>query len=127
VFFEIFAFFGIGIVILVLMAELGQKPFFGIAASVLLLVLSFWVAIDSIQFPYATQIITTGTIVQPMNYTTEIVNIYNLNETTTTLYQDLPEITPVIETKHLLWLVLLLCSLYGLLSYAEDIRATAKR
>lgn len=140
--FEIFAFFGIVIALLAAMAELGQKPFFGIAASVLLLVLSFWVLLDSIQFPYATQTIVTGseaktgTNLQDSNttsnstFTAITLNegvALNRNETTTTLYQNIPEITPAIETKYLLWLVLLFVAMYGMLSYAEDIRSVAKQ
>ena len=160
--FEIFAFFGIVIALLAAAAELGQKPFLGIAASVLLLVLSFWVLLDSVQFPYATQTIVTGsegrtgtnlqssTSNSTTNSTSEAISntttassnttentalslalnenvALNRNETTTTLYANIPEITPAIETKYFLWLVLLFCSLYGLLSYAEDIRSVARK
>lgn len=134
--FEIFAFFGIVIALLAAMAELGQKPFFGIAASVLLLILSLWVALDSIQFAASTQKITTGTSYQDCNCTEYVIReqdiifgkatLYDLNETTTTIYSDVPEITPAIESKYLIWLVLFLVSIYGMLSYAEDIRSIAK-
>lgn len=147
--FEIFAFFGLTVIALAVLAEMGRKPFLGIAASVILLILSIAVLTDGIQFRTGentlsaeTQLISNSTAVQSGVSVPQLDNStlfaknstfssstasLSKNSTTTYTYANIPAITPVIEIKVLLWLILMFISLYGLIAYAEEIRANIGR
>lgn len=126
------------------MAELGRKPFFGIAASLLLLILAIAILTDGIQFQSGMNVISTDSLqnsnsssnstaysftdnasLTSTNTSTLISGttaLISKNATTTYLYTEMPEITPVIPIKQLLWLFMTLLSIYGLFAYATEIK-----
>ena len=134
--FEVFAFFGIVAGMLVLAAELGKKPLFGLAAGIIVLILAFVVQAESIQFPTGTTELitgtdtTTGTNLQNAsnssgNFTLTTITLnealaHGQNRTITTNYSNLPQFTSVMKTEDFLFIIFLVVGVYGILAYAGD-------
>ena len=121
--YEFFAFFGIVIALFTLGAELGRKPFLGIAAGLLLIILSLWVQNAGIYIPVGS--IQTTVQVQDCPGACELQNAtsINTNSTITTVptYQKIPDFSTFMTTQDLLFLVLLLSGIYMVFVFSEEI------
>lgn len=113
---ELIGFFGIIIMILVILGE-QKQPFLGFTGSILLLVMAYWILQGGIQITTGqTKVITQTGTQNALNGTT------TLNVTTTeniqSIYTNVP-VLPFYELSNLLSLILIFLALYGLYHYVD--------
>lgn len=142
---EVIGFVGAVIVLLFFFAE-QRKPFLGFSASIMLMVLSFWILADGIQVrsgelktianlenmtgnstaqTNGVNTVVAGIITAYTATTTEDVeSLTNITGTETLqyAYTDVP-VTPFAETHQFIGLMLLLISLYGMFHYVATFMA----
>ena len=119
---DVFAFYGIFVVLLFAFGELGQKKILGVFASLLFLILGLVVYVDNLTFSVSdTKIISTS----EQDSTETVLGITTTNKTisgneTTTRNYAPPAALPYVPLTfaQLIGLSLLLISMYGLIYYA---------
>jgi len=126
--FEIFAFFGILILILVVLAEMHKRPLLGLVASFFLLILGYWVWAEGIWMQSGATALVQLDLHQDQNRTgttgnsttsTTVSGEYVATNASVSVAPTYAEITsPSFSMRYLLGFTFVLLALVGLWSYA---------